>query len=124
MTSDKIFILNDRQYDIIQAGLSELKKNVVDSQYEAITTEQLDACIKKKLNIEETKTQLKHCKEHLNGVPGQLALLGDVWYQILQRRINELNEVEYELYTRSGWIPANQVKAIRDNEKIVAKPEN
>ena len=122
MTNDKIFILNDRQYDIIRAGLSELKNMVIDSQYEAITTEQIDACIKKKLNIEETKTQLEYCKERLNGVPGQLALLGDVWYQILQRRINELNEVEYELYTRSGWIPANQIKAIRDNEKIVAKP--
>ena len=122
MTRDFILVVNKRQLDNIHEGLRELKRAVIDTQYECVTTTQMDTYIKKKLSIEETTTQLDYCVDRLNGQPGQLALLGDVWYQILQRRINELNEVEYELYTRSGWIPANQVKAIRDNEKIVAKP--
>lgn len=124
MINGKLFILNDRQYDIIRAGLSVLKQEVIDSQYEAITAEQIDACIKKKLNIEETKTQLEYCREHFNGQPGQIACLDGVWYQILQRGITELGEVEYALYTKPGWIPASQISEIRDRETIITMPEN
>lgn len=97
MTNGKLFILNDRQYDIIRAGLSVLKQEVIDSQYEAITAGQIDACIKKKLNIEETKTHLEYCKERLNGVPGQLALLGDVceFYTWHDAKGNVIHEPTY-----------------------------
>lgn len=57
----------------------------------------------------------------LNGKPGQVAQLigNDTWYQILQKRINQENEVEYELYTVSGWIAAERIRGIRDNDPVV-----
>ena len=123
MTKDFILIVNKRQLDNIHEGLRELKRAVIDTQYECVTTTQMDTYIKKKLSIEETTAQLDYCVDRFNCQPGQLAQCGDAWYQILQRRVTPNNTVEYELYTRSGWIPANQIKAIRDNEQIFVKPQ-
>ena len=95
MTKDFILVVNKRQLDNIHEGLRELKRATIDTQYECVSVEQIDTCVKKNLSIEETITQLDYCIDRFNGQPGQLALCGDVWYQILQRRINELNEVEY-----------------------------
>ena len=41
-----------------------------------------------------------------------LALLGDVWYQIMDTR-NGDEGIEYLLFTRNYWIPENWIKEIR-----------
>lgn len=48
--------------------------------------------------IEETKINI-----------GKLALLGDVWYQIMDYR-----DGEYLLHTRQSWTPEEWIKEIKD----------
>ena len=57
----------------------------------------------------------------MEGQIGQLALFGDVWYQIMDKRyginqINGYNGYEYKLYSRDSWIPQNWIKNIKDIE--------
>jgi len=47
---------------------------------------------------------------------GKSALIGDVWYQIMDIRIID-NKIEYSLYSRCGWIPEEWVKEIKDRNK-------
>jgi NADPH-dependent curcumin reductase CurA len=122
MTKDFILVVNKRQLDNIHEGLRELKRAVIDTQYECVSAEQIDTCVKKKLSIEETTTQLCYCVTRFNGKPGQIALYNSAWYEIIQRRITSENIIEYELYTVDGWVPAFKISAIEDRQQIFLKP--
>ena len=94
---------------------------VADEIYNCLLNETIRAQLEtRQVNIADTVDTLQTQEWQLNGKPGQMAQLvdGDAWYQILQKRINQDNEVEYELYTRSGWVPAELIKGIRDNEPV------
>ena len=39
----------------------------------------------------------------MNGNIGQMAYVGDVWYQIMDKRQSENGESEYLLYTKDYW---------------------
>ncbi|MCZ8493601.1 hypothetical protein [Priestia megaterium] len=45
---------------------------------------------------------------------GKMAYLGDVWYQIMDARIAE-GKLEYSLYTKSYWVPADWIKDIKES---------
>ena len=57
----------------------------------------------------------------MEGQIGQMALVGDVWYQIMDKRhgVNELSgyeENEYLLYSKSSWIPQAWIKDVKDKK--------
>lgn len=115
-----VLCVSRAQLDNIYDGLRKAGIGVTDeiSEYSNDTIRtQLET---RRVNIADTVDTLQTQEWQLNGKPGQMAQLadGDAWYQILQKRINQDNEVEYELYTRSGWVPAELIKGIRDNEPV------
>lgn len=59
----------------------------------------------------------------MDGKRGQLARMGDVWYQIMDKRynINELNGMEcyeYLLYTRKDWVPEAWITDVKDKSEF------
>lgn len=57
----------------------------------------------------------------MEGHIGQMALVSDVWYQIIAKRsgINELTGHEgheYYLYSKDYWIPQSWIKDIKDRD--------
>lgn len=58
------------------------------------------------------------------GQIGQMALVGDVWYQIMDKRhgVNELSGYEgneYFLYSKSSWIPQTWIKDVKDKSDVL-----
>ena len=106
----------DNIYDGLRKAGIEVADEISECSNDTIRT-QLET---RRVNIADTVDTLQTQEWQLNGKPGQMAQLadGDAWYQILQKRINQDNEVEYELYTRSSWVPAELIKGIRDNEPV------
>lgn len=55
----------------------------------------------------------------MEGYIGQMAYVGDVWYQIIGKRygVNETTGYEgneYYLYSKSYWVPQTWIKDIKD----------
>ena len=44
---------------------------------------------------------------------GKLALVGDVWYEILDIREYQDGDCYYKLYTKEQWIPKAWIKQIK-----------
>lgn len=44
---------------------------------------------------------------------GKLALVGDVWYEILDIREYQDGDCYYKLYTKEQWIPIAMIKQIK-----------
>ncbi len=49
---------------------------------------------------------------HKNEI-GKLALVGDVWYEILDIREYQDDDCYYKLYTKEQWIPKAWIKQIK-----------
>ena len=116
-----VLCVSRAQLDNIYDGLRKAGTEVADEIYNCLLNETIRTQLEtRQVNIADTVDTLQTQEWQLNGKPGQMAQLvdGDAWYQILQKRINQDNEVEYELYTRSGWVPAELIKGIRDNEPV------
>lgn len=115
-----VLCVSRAQLDNIYAGLRKAGIGVTDEISECSNDTIRAQLETRQVNIADTVDTLQTQEWQLNGKPGQMAQLvdGDAWYQILQKRINQDNEVEYELYTRSGWVPAELIKGIRDNEPV------
>lgn len=47
---------------------------------------------------------------------GKMALVGDVWYQIMKVRENE-GKTEYFLYSKDYWVPEEWIKDIKEKGK-------
>lgn len=43
---------------------------------------------------------------------GMMALVGDVWYQVMAKRTGE-KETEYRLYSKNYWIPESWIKDVK-----------
>lgn len=54
----------------------------------------------------------------VEGYIGQLALVGDVWYQIMAKQFGE-KEMEYRLYSLSQWIPESWIKDVKSNQDFI-----
>lgn len=115
-----VLCVSRAQLDNIYDGLRKAGIGVTDEISECSNDTIRAQLETRRVNIADTVDTLQTQEWQLNGKPGQMAQLadGDAWYQILQKRINQDNEVEYELYTRSGWVPAELIKSIRDNEPV------
>ena len=115
-----VLCVSRAQLDNIYDGLRKAGIGVTDEISECSNDTVRAQLETRQVNIADTVDTLQTQEWQLNGKPGQMAQLvdGDAWYQILQKRINQDNEVEYELYTRSGWVPAELIKGIRDNEPV------
>ena len=50
----------------------------------------------------------------MGGNIGQIAYVGDVWYQIMDKRQGENGESEYLLYTKDYWVPEHCIKDVRN----------
>lgn len=53
--------------------------------------------------------------DNFNNV-GKMALLGDVWYQVMDCRTAN-GKTEYKLYTRENWIPHEWVKQFKERKQ-------
>ena len=69
--------------------------------------------------------------EFMEGNIGEMALLGDVWYQIMDKRygVNELSKTEgneYLLYNKDYWIPESWIKDTKQRwyQQRKARKEN
>lgn len=115
-----ILCVSRAQLDNIYDGLRKAGIEVADEISECFNDTIKIQLETRRINIADTVDTLQTQEWQLNGKPGQQVQLTDdaSWYQILQKRINQDNEVEYELYTRSGWVPAELIKSIRDNEPV------
>ena len=115
-----VLCVSSAQLDNIYDGLRKAGIGVTDEISECSNDTIRAQLETRRVNIADTVDTLQTQEWQLNGKPGQMAQLvdDDAWYQILQKRINQDNEVEYELYTRSGWVPAELIKGIRDNEPV------
>ena len=115
-----VLCVSRAQLDNIYDGLRKAGIGVTDEISECSNDTIRAQLETRRVNIADTVDTLQTQEWQLNGKPGQMAQLvdDDAWYQILQKRINQDNEVEYELYTRSGWVPAELIKGIRDNEPV------
>jgi len=50
---------------------------------------------------------------------GQMAYMGDVWYQVMDKRHgkNELSGavgMEYKLYSKDYWVPSSWIKDVKN----------
>lgn len=54
----------------------------------------------------------------MEGHIGQLALVGDVWYQIMAKRSGD-KETEYFLYSKDYWVSESWIKDIKSNEDLI-----
>ena len=115
-----VLCVSRAQLDNIYDGLRKAGIGVTDEISECSNDTIRAQLETRRVNIADTVDTLQTQEWQLNGKPGQMAQLvdDDAWYQILQKRINQDNEVEYELYTISGWVPAELIKGIRDNEPV------
>ena len=115
-----VLCVSRAQLDNIYDGLRKAGIGVTDEISECSNDTIRAQLETRRVNIADTVDTLQTQEWQLNGKPGQMAQLvdDDAWYQILQKRINQDNEVEYELYTRSDWVPAELIKGIRDNEPV------
>lgn len=116
-----ILCVSRAQLDNIYDGLRRAGQAVADELYDCCNASIAEQLQVRQVNIADTTSTIQAQEWQLNGKPGQVAQLtgNDTWYQILQKRINQENEVEYELYTVSGWIAAERIRGIRDNDPVV-----
>jgi len=54
----------------------------------------------------------EECKINKNDI-GKLALVGDVWYEILDIREYRNGDCFYKLYTKGQWIPKAWIRQIK-----------
>jgi len=53
----------------------------------------------------------------MNAIIGQLAYVGDVWYEVLEKR-KGVQGNEYNLYSIDFWIPEKWIKEVESKREL------